>query len=99
MDTHFGSIWTDIPFEQAKKVLNLRYGKKIHVVIRDNGIILYDNFVVFARTFADVKEGEPLIFVNSLYTLSIASNRFDFANHGFLASTNQMEIEFSKISI
>jgi S-adenosylmethionine hydrolase len=99
MDTHFGSIWTDVPYEQAKGPLDLRYGEKIHVVIREKGLTRYDNFVVFARTFADVKEGEPLVFVNSLYALSIASNRFDFVNHDFLASSTQLEIEFSKISL
>jgi S-adenosylmethionine hydrolase len=97
MDTHFGSIWTEIPFDTAKEVLDLHYGDKVHVIIRDNGVTHYDNYLVFARTFADVKPGQPLIFVNSLYTLSIASNQSSFMQHSFFGTTNHAEIEFSRV--
>jgi len=48
--------------------------------------VRFDAVVPFANTFGEVREGAPLVYVNSLGRLAIALNQGNFAaTHGIAA--------------
>ena len=78
LDVRFGSLWTNIPRTQFAK-LGVTYGQKVEVTIEDSTRTVYKNILTFARSFADVYVGEPLVYVNSLDCMAVAINQGSFA--------------------
>jgi S-adenosylmethionine hydrolase len=82
IDFHYGNVWTNIPdgfFHELKPA----YGDKFTVVIFHDGKEAYRGVIPYVRTFGDVKQGEPLLYLNSLLNVSFALNRGSFsARHG-----------------
>jgi S-adenosylmethionine hydrolase len=78
LDAHFGNVWTNIPkplFDELKVAL----GGNVHVRIRHGERIVADLVAPYQRTFGDVPQGRPLVYVNSLSNMAIALNLGDFA--------------------
>ena len=78
LDVRFGSLWTNIPRELFAK-LGVGYGQRVEVTIENGTRMLYKNFLTFARSFADVYVGEPLVYSNSLDCMAVAINQGSFA--------------------
>jgi S-adenosylmethionine hydrolase len=78
IDVQYGNIWTNIDRETFRK-LNLRAGDKVLVRIYDEKKLKYDGEMIFGKTFADVPEGQPVAYLNSLLKFSIAINMGSFA--------------------
>ena len=78
LDFQYGNVWTNLDdalFEQ----LGVQPGEKLRVVIRHTDETIYEGVVPYARTFGEVPEGEPLLYLNSLMTVALALNMGDFA--------------------
>lgn len=78
LDVRFGSLWTNIPKTEFDR-LGISYGQRVEVTIENGTRMLYKNFLTFARSFADVYVGEPLVYVNSLDCMAVAINQGSFA--------------------
>jgi len=78
LDIRFGSFWTNIPRELFFK-LGIRHGQRVEIMIENETRILYQNILVYAKSFADVHVGEPLVYVNSLDCMAVAINQGSFA--------------------
>ena len=82
IDFHYGNVWTNIPdalFNELKPV----FGDKFTVVIFHDGKEVYRGIIPYVRTFGEVKQGEPLLYLNSLLNVAFALNRGSFsAKHG-----------------
>ena len=78
LDVRFGSLWTNIPRELFKN-LGVAYGQRVEVTIENGTRMLYKNFLTYARSFADVYVGEPLVYANSLDCMAVAINQGSFA--------------------
>ena len=78
LDVRFGSLWTNIPRTLFAK-LGVGHGQRVEVTIEDGTRMLYKNFLTFARSFADVYVGEPLVYSNSLDCMAVAINQGSFA--------------------
>ena len=78
LDVRFGSLWTNIPKAEFDR-LGIGYGQRVEVTIENGTRMLYKNFLTFARSFADVFVGEPLVYVNSLDCMAVAINQGSFA--------------------
>ena len=78
LDVRFGSLWTNIPRELFLK-LGLTHGSRAEVTITNDTRTLYKNIMVYARSFADVNVGEPLLYVNSLDCVAVAINQGSFS--------------------
>lgn len=88
LDVRFGSLWTNIPREQFQR-LGVAYGQRVEVTIEDGTRTLYRNFLTYARSFADVFVGEPLVYSNSLNCMAVAINQGSFAKaYGIGTGTN-----------
>jgi S-adenosylmethionine hydrolase len=95
IDFHYGNVWTNIP-DTLFNELKPAYGDKFTVVIFHDGKEVYRGVIPYVRTFGDVKEGEPLLYLNSLMNVAFALNMGSFSETHHLASgggwTVQMEL-------
>ncbi len=78
LDVRFGSLWTNIP-RTLFASLNIGHGQRVEITISNDTRVLYKNIMVYAKSFADVYVGEPLLYVNSLDNLAVAINQGSFA--------------------
>ena len=78
LDVRFGSLWSNIPHTLFQE-LNIGYGDRVEVSIRNDTRELYRNSMVFVKSFASVHVGEPLVYINSLLNVAVAINQGSFA--------------------
>lgn len=78
LDVRFGSLWTNIGRELFLQ-LGVQHGGRVEVTIQNDTRTLYKNIIVYAKSFADVNVGEPLLYVNSLDNVAVAINQGSFA--------------------
>lgn len=78
LDVRFGSLWTNISRELFLK-LGVKHGNRVEISIENETRTLYKNILVYAKSFADVYVGEPLVYVNSLDCMAVAINQGSFA--------------------
>jgi len=78
IDFHYGNVWTNIP-DELFNALNPAYGERFLVVILHDGREVYRGTMPYARTFGDVPEGSPLLYLNSLLDVAFALNMGSFS--------------------
>ncbi len=82
LDFQFGNVWTNLDDSLFAK-LGARPGDRLRVTIARAGKVMFTGEMPYARTFGDVPEGAPLLYLNSLMNVSCALNQGDFAKaHG-----------------
>jgi hypothetical protein len=69
------------------------YGQSFLVSISRAGKAVMQESISFQRSFAEVNEGEPLMYVNSLENLALALNQANFATHFDVSSGGEWRIE------
>jgi len=79
LDVRFGSLWTNIPLALFQE-LAIPVGGRVEVSIQNDTRSVYRNFLVYARSFADVHVGESLVYLNSLHNMAVAINQGSFAH-------------------
>ena len=67
------------------------------VVIARAGQMVYTGEAPYGRTFGDVPEGAPLLYLNSLMNVSLALNMGDFAKVHHIASGGEWSVREEKI--
>lgn len=95
LDVRFGSLWTNIPrrlFEQ----LGVNHGGYVEIRIENGTRTVYKNILSYARSFADVYVGEPLVYVNSLDCMAVAINQGSFARAYNIGTGNAWKIRIRK---
>ncbi len=95
LDVRFGSLWTNISFELFDK-LGIQQGERVEISIRNNTRFVYQNIVTYAKSFADVRAGESLIYINSLQNMAVAINQGSFANAYNISTGTSWRIKFKK---
>ena len=78
LDVRFGSLWTNIP-RTMFRTLGVEHGQRAEISISNDTRTLYKNIVTYAKSFADVYVGEPLLYVNSLDNMALAINQGSFS--------------------
>lgn len=78
LDVRFGSLWTSITREEFYS-LTPDFGQRFEVTIYNNDMLVYQNQVTYGKSFADVRIGQPIIYINSLYRVGLAINQVSFA--------------------
>ncbi len=78
LDVRFGSLWTNISRETFLK-LGVKHGERVEIEIENETRTLYKNILTYAKSFADVYVGEPLVYVISLDCMAVAINQGSFA--------------------
>lgn len=70
-DPNFGNLWSNIPVEAFQKA-GFAYGDWVNVTIRHEGEAVFEQKVLFHKTFGFVEKGEPIIYNNELMKVSMA---------------------------
>lgn len=96
LDVRFGSLWTSITREDFY-VLNPDYGDRFEVTIYNNDMLVYQNQVTYGKSFADVRIGQPILYINSLYRVGLAINQGSFAKAYNVGVGSNWSIEIKKI--
>lgn len=80
LDVRFGNLWTNIQRTLINE-LDIHYGDAVEVTIENEARNrnIYKNIMIFGHSFADIRVGEALVYVNSLDNLGVAINQGSFA--------------------
>ncbi len=95
LDVRFGSLWTSIEREEFLKI-NPSYGERLEVTIYNNDMLVYQNQVVYGKSFADVRIGSPIIYINSVYRVGLAINQGSFSKAYNIGVGAQWSVEIKK---
>lgn len=95
LDVRFGSLWTNISRELFLK-LGVKHGNRVEISIENETRTLYKNILAYAKSFADVYVGEPLVYVNSLDCMAVAINQGSFARAYNIDTGNKWRITIRK---
>lgn len=97
LDVRFGSLWTNITREDFLSV-GFEVGEKVEVIIKNGPNLVYNNLVLYGKSFADVRISEQIIYVNSLYRMALAINQGNFAKAYSVGTGINWTIEFRKVN-
>ena len=78
LDIRFGHLWTSIPYEEFRNH-GFELGDEILVEIFHDDKKVYSHRIKYVRSFSDVDIMEPLVYMNSVYTMAIALNQQSFS--------------------
>lgn len=95
LDVRFGSLWTNIPLNYMKEE-QIAHGDNLQVTIFHQGKKVYQNIMQFAKSFADVNVGEPLVYVNSLVNIGVAVNQDSFSDLYHIGTGTEWTIQLRK---
>jgi hypothetical protein len=96
LDVRFGSLWTSVDRVSFLK-LGIVFGDRLEVSIFNNAALVYQNSIIYGRSFADVRIGGALVYVNSLYRMGIAINQGSFAKAYNIGVGQQWRVTFRKL--
>lgn len=96
LDVRFGSLWTSITREEFY-ILKPRFNNRFEVTIYNNDMLVYQNQVTYGKSFADVRIGQPILYINSLYRVGLAINQGSFAKAYNVGVGAQWSIEIKRI--
>lgn len=96
LDVRFGSLWTNIKRTDFQS-LGFRLGDRVEVLIRNDTRLVYQNTVLYSRSFADVKIGDTLVYVNSLDNMAIAINLGNFARAYNIGTGNSWKVTLKRV--
>ncbi|CQR25199.1 S-adenosyl-l-methionine hydroxide adenosyltransferase [Streptococcus varani] len=97
LDVRFGSLWTSVSRDEFYQ-LEPAFGDRFEVTIYNNDMLVYQNQVTYGKSFADVRIGQPLIYINSLYRVGLAINQGSFAKAYNIGVGSNWHIEIRKIA-
>jgi S-adenosylmethionine hydrolase len=78
LDFQYGNVWTNLD-ESLFVQLAPKFGDRFRVTITHGGQKVYQGDMPYTKTFGDVAEGAPLLYVNSLMNVAFALNMGNFA--------------------
>ena len=96
LDVRFGSLWTSITRDEFY-ALSPEFDQRFEVTIYNNDMLVYQNQVVYGKSFADVRIGQPIIYINSLYRVGVAINQGSFAKAYNVGVGSNWRIEIRKM--
>ena len=97
LDYQYGNVWTNLD-EDLFARLDPKYGQRFRVTITQTGRNIYEGEMPYVRSFGDVAEGAPLLYINSLMNVSVALNMGDFAKTHHIGRVAQWAVRIEKIS-
>jgi S-adenosylmethionine hydrolase len=79
-DGNYGNLWTNVDRATFDR-LGVARGDRVEVRILNDGKEVLKLTVPYAATFGEVAVGQPLLYLNSLDSVSLAINQSNFARH------------------
>ena len=97
LDFQYGNVWTNLDealFARLAPVV----GDRFRVSIARAGQPVFTGELPYARTFGEVAEGAPLLYLNSLMNVSFALNVGNFAKTHGIACGAEWSVRLEKIN-
>jgi hypothetical protein len=94
-DPNFGNLWTNIPLELFTQA-GFSFGDQLRLVIRHEGKVVFDQDLLFEKSFGFVQKGEPIIYNNELMRVALAVNQGSFCQRFNLHFGPDWQVEFGK---
>jgi hypothetical protein len=95
LDVRYGNLWTNIG-RASLLDLKVDYQDMVKVSIKHNAILVYESEMIYGRSFAATKKGEPLVYINSLDNVAVAVNQQSFADKFGIGTGIHWRIEIGK---
>jgi S-adenosylmethionine hydrolase len=92
LDIRYGNVWTNIDRATFDK-LGLEFGDPVRVRITKKGLLVAEQVMPYQATFAEVKIGVPLLYLNSVDNVSFALNQGNFAQTHGVGSGAEWSVE------
>ncbi|MGR3806848.1 SAM hydrolase/SAM-dependent halogenase family protein [Pasteurella testudinis] len=95
LDIQYGNIWTNIS-DHLLEQSGIQKGDTACVEIKENQQLRYSGKMPYVSSFGDVKDGEPLLYLNSLLNVSFALNMENFAEKNQVKSGADWHVSVRK---
>lgn len=95
VDKPFGNLWTNVRRSQFKRLAK-NYGDAFEVTISADNRKIYQSIMTYGHSFADLRIGEPLLYINSLDNVGIAINQGSFADAYHVGTGTNWEVSIRK---
>ena len=97
LDFQYGNVWTNID-EATFAKLAPRIGDRFRVRIAKAGQEVFTEQLPYVRTFGDVSNGAPLLYLNSLMNVSFALNQENFAQTHHVGYGGAWSVRIEKVA-
>ncbi len=94
-DGNYGNIWTNVDRETFAK-LGVSIGEPLKLRILKSGVEVLNLIVPYVATFGGVEVGMPLLYLNSLDSVSLAINQQNFAERYQVGSGPDWSIQIRR---
>ncbi len=94
-DPNFGNMWTNVYTDDFMKA-GFNYGDKVHTIIRKEGNVVFEEDLLFDKTFGCVAKGDVMLYNNELMKVSLAVCQGSFIEKYNMQFGPEWTIEFSK---
>lgn len=95
-DPNFGNLWTNIPLHKFEEA-GFKYGDYVKAVIRHEGEVVFDQTVLFHKSFGYAKKGEPMVYNNELMKVAMAVSQGSMIEKFGLNFGPEWTVEFSHL--
>src|SRR5471032_1679110 len=95
LDEKYGNVWTNIP-KSLFDELHVALHEQLQVRILHKGKLVSTVVAPFENTFGGVAQGKPLVYLNSLLDVAVATSQGNFARQHKIDSGVDWEVEISK---
>ena len=92
LDPQYGNVWTNIPGEMIAEA-GITVGQTVCVKISKGADVRLEAAYPYVSSFGDVALGDGLLYLNSLFNLSLALNQSNFATKHQIGSGAQWNIQ------
>jgi S-adenosylmethionine hydrolase len=96
LDFNFGNVWTDLGGDLFAG-LKPAFGDRFRVTIIHAAKVIYQGEMPYARTFGDVPDQAPLLYLNSLLNVSFALNQGSFGKQHNIGCGADWSVRVEKI--
>lgn len=70
-DPNFGNLWTNIPLQKFEEA-GFKHGDYVKAIICHEGEVVFDQTVLFHKSFGFAPKGEPMVYNNELMKIAMA---------------------------
>lgn len=96
-DPNFGNLWTNIPLNMFTEA-GFVYGDMVKTTITHLDEVVFEETLLFQKSFGFVKKGEVIIYNNELMKIAMAQNQGSLVEHYKLGWGTDWQVEFQKVT-
>lgn len=95
LDFNFGNVWTNLGGDLFGE-LKPEFGDRFRVIILRANEEVFEGEIPYVKTFGEVPNGAPLLYLNSLLNVSLALNQGSFAQKHSIGSGAEWRVRIER---